>query len=71
MEIIVTDHPEGPRGQVPERAQQSEDEADAWLYETLFHEAYRSDVDLEVRQLPDPWNPLSWVGGAVEDASRN
>jgi hypothetical protein len=63
VEVVATDHSEGPRGQVPEQAQQTVEESDAWIGEALFGMKWTPDMCLEIEALDDDWQPLSWVHG--------
>lgn len=61
VRVIATDHPEGPRGHVPDRLADQVEESDAWLLEEAFNLSYLPSMDLEIRELPKGWTPANWT----------
>jgi hypothetical protein len=56
VELVTTDHPDGPVGHVPE-----DEDHDAWLCEEVFGFEWEPGVDLEVRNLGTDWAPHTWT----------
>lgn len=59
-QVVITAHPEGPRGHVPERWALTVETSDAWLLDEAFGLSPACLEALEVRELPGDGQPLRW-----------
>lgn len=55
-EVIVTDHPDGPWGHVPEG-----EEPEPWLCAEVFGFDWEPGTDIEVRAWGADWTPQVWT----------